>query len=254
MKVVVIGGTGLVGSQVVALLTAQGHEAVAAAPDSGVDTVAGTGLAEAFAGADVVVDLTNSRSFADDDVMAFFTTSTTNQLAAEHAAGVGHHVALSIVGADRAPDSGYLRAKLAQERLIQDGPVPWTIVRATQFYEFLPAIADSATTDGVVTLPTGAFQPLASSDVAAAVAQAAATPATNAIVEVAGPERSGMDEVVRWALAAQGDPRTVVGDPGARYFGTRLDDTTIVPIGDGAHLASTTLAEWTARRQAAVAG
>ncbi|QAY71033.1 SDR family oxidoreductase [Xylanimonas protaetiae] len=254
MKVVVIGGTGLVGSQVVALLTAQGHEAVPASPDSGVDTVTGAGLAEAFAGADVVVDLTNSRSFADDDVMAFFTTSTANQLAAEAAAGVGHHVALSIVGADRAPESGYLRAKVAQERLIHDGPVPWTVVRATQFYEFLPAIADSATSDGVVTLPTGAFQPLASSDVAAAVAQAAVAPASSTTIEVAGPERSAMDAVVRWALAAKGDPRTVVGDPEARYFGTHLDETTIVPVGDDAHLASTTLAQWTEQRAAAVAG
>ena len=253
MKVVVIGGTGLIGSQVVALLTEHGHEAVAASPASGVNTLTGEGLAEAFAGADVVVDVTNSPSFADDDVLAFFRTSTTNQLAAEAAAGVGHHVALSIVGADRAPESGYMRAKVAQEKLIEDGPVPFSIVRATQFFEFLPAIADSATVDGVVTLPTGAFQPMASADVAAAVAKAAATPATNAVQEVAGPERFAMDELVRTALAAKGDPRTVVGDPEAKYFGTHLDEKTIVPIDGTEHVASTTLAQWKAARDAAVA-
>ncbi len=253
MKVIVIGGTGLVGSQVVARLREQGHEAVAATPDTGVDTVAGTGLAEAFAGADVVVDLTNSRSFADDDVLRFFTTSTAHQLAAEQDAGVRHHVALSIVGADRAPESGYLRAKVAQEDLIKASPVPFTIVRATQFYEFLPAIIDAATADGVVTLPTGAIQPMASSDVAAAVADAAVAPAARATREVAGPDRYAMDALAREYLAAQGDPRPVVGDADARYFGTRLDESTIVPVDGTEHVASTTLAEFLAR-QAVTAG
>ncbi|MFI2703540.1 SDR family oxidoreductase [Cellulosimicrobium composti] len=253
MKVVVIGGTGLIGSQVVSRLREQGHEAVPAAPNTGVNTLTGEGLAEALAGADVVVDVSNSPSFADADVLSFFTTSTTNVLAAEQAAGVGHHVALSIVGADRAPSSGYLRAKVAQEGLIKASPVPWTIVRATQFFEFLAAIADSATQDGVVTLSTGAIQPMAAQDVAAEVADVAMAPARNATVEIAGPERFHLDELVRGALAAAGDPRTVVSDPAATYFGTPLDETTIVPVGDDAILAPTTLSAWKEARAAAAA-
>ncbi|WP_425953497.1 SDR family oxidoreductase [Xylanimonas sp. McL0601] len=252
MKVVVIGGTGLIGSQVVAGLREQGHEAVPASPNTGVNTLTGEGLADALAGADVVVDVSNSPSFADADVLAFFTTSTGNLLAAEQAAGVGHHVALSIVGSERAPESGYLRAKIAQEEVIKASPVPWTIVRATQFFEFIAAIADSATQGDVVTLPTGAFQPIASRDVAAAVTAAAVAPATNATEEVAGPQRWAMDELVREVLAAKGDPRTVVGDPEARYFGTPLDETTIVPVDDTATLGETTLEAWSAAQ--AVAG
>ena len=253
MKVVVVGGTGLIGSQVVALLRGQGHDAVPAAPNTGVNTLTGEGLAEALEGADVVVDVSNSPSFADADVLSFFTTSTTNVLAAEQTAGVGHHVALSIVGADRAPQSGYLRAKVAQEGLIKASPVPWTIVRATQFFEFLAAITDSATEDGVVTLSTGAIQPMAATDVAVEVAEVAMAPARNGTVEIAGPERFHLDELVRGALAAAGDPRTVVSDPSATYFGTPLDETTIVPVGDRAILAPTTLAGWRAARAATAA-
>lgn len=243
MKVVVIGGTGRIGSQVVEQLRGLGHEAVPAAPSTGVDTLTGAGLADALAGAQVVVDVSNSPSFADDDVLAFFTTSTRNVLAAERAAGVGHHVALSIVGADRAPDSGYLRAKVAQERLVVDSGVPFTILRATQFFEFVAAIADGATRDGVVHASTGAIQPIAARDVVAAVVDVAVAAPLGGVAEVAGPERFAMDDLLRTALAAAGDPREVVGDPAARYFGTLLDESTIVPLGD-ARLGATTFADW----------
>ena len=244
MKIVVIGGSGRVGSNVVGRLTTQGDEAVAASPATGVDTITGEGLAEVMAGADVVVDVSNAPVWEDDAVREFFTTSTRNLLAAERDAGVGHHVAVSIVGADRLPDSGYLRAKVAQEAEIEAGSIPYTILRATQFFEFLAAIADGATLDGVVRATTGAIQPIAAQDVVAAVVDVTLAEPVGGIVEVAGPERFRMDELLRAELAAAGDPREVVSDPEARYFGTLLDGTTIVPLGDDARLGSTTLAAW----------
>jgi uncharacterized protein YbjT (DUF2867 family) len=241
MKIVVIGGTGLIGSQVVSMLGAHGHEAVAASPSSGVNTLTGEGLAEAFAGADVVVDVTNSPSFADADVMSFFTVSTTNQLAAEKAAGVGHHVALSIVGAGRLPKSGYLRAKVAQEKLIEESGVPYSIIEATQFFEFAKAIADSATVDGVVTLPHGYFQPIAAADVATVVARTAAHEPLNGRLEIGGPEAFPMDDFIRDNLG-----RTVETGPDAQYFGTTLEGRELTP-GEGAELSTLTYAEWAAR-------
>jgi uncharacterized protein YbjT (DUF2867 family) len=249
MKVLVIGGTGLIGSQVIANLTALGHEAISASPRSGVDAVTGDGLAEALAGAHTVVDVSNSPSFEDEPVMHFFTASTTNLLAAERAAGVQHHVALSIVGADRAPDSGYMRAKVAQEKLIEESGNPYSIVRATQFFEFVNAIADSATDGNTVRLPQGAFQPIAAKDVATAVAGATISGPTNGITNIAGPEKSGMDDFIRSALAASNDPRQVVGDAEARYFGTKLDDHTIVPTDDeDATIYPTRYGDWMASR------
>ena len=241
MKIVVIGGTGLIGSQVVAMLLGHGHEAVAASPSSGVDTLTGAGLADAFAGADVVVDVTNSPSFADDDVMNFFTVSTANQLAAEKAAGVGHHVALSIVGAGRLPKSGYLRAKVAQEKLIEESGVPYSIVEATQFFEFVARIADSSTVDGVVSLPHGYFQPMAATDVAKVVARTAAQAPLNGRLEIGGPEAFPMDDFMRDHLG-----RTVTTGPEAEYFGTTLADRELTP-GEGAELSTLTYAEWAAR-------
>ncbi|MDH6182426.1 uncharacterized protein YbjT (DUF2867 family) [Microbacteriaceae bacterium SG_E_30_P1] len=246
MKVVVIGGTGLIGSRVVSLLGEHGHEAVAASPSSGVNAYTGEGLDVALAGADVVVDVTNSPSFADDDVMDFFTTSTTHLLAAEKAAGVGHHVALSIVGAERLPDSGYLRAKVAQEKLIRESGVPFSIVKATQFFEFVKGIADSVTVDGVVRLPHELIQPVASSEVAAAVARTAAGAPLNGVIEVGGPDALPMDDFIRAGLATQGDPRQVVADSDATYFGTKLEERSLV-TGDGAQLSPLTFAEWSAR-------
>jgi uncharacterized protein YbjT (DUF2867 family) len=215
MRILVIGGSGLIGSQVIANLTELGHEAVSASPRSGVDTVTGEGLAEAMVGAHTVVDVSNSPSF-DDEVMHFFTASTTNLLAAERAAGVQHHVALSIVGADRAPDSGYMRAKVAQEKLIQESGNPYSIVRATQFFEFVDGIADSATDGTTVRLPHGAFQPIAAKDVATAVTRATVAEPINGIINIAGPEKLGMDDFVRNRFAATGDPRQVVTDPPRR--------------------------------------
>lgn len=246
MKVVVMGGTGLIGSRVVSLLQEHGHEAVAASPSSGVNAYTGEGLAEVLTGADVVVDVTNSPSFADDDVLDFFTTSTTNLLAAEKAAGAAHHVALSIVGADRLPDSGYLRAKVTQEKLIRESGLPFSIVRATQFFEFVKGIADSATVDGVVRLPHELIQPVASSEVAAAVGRTAAGAPLNAVIEIGGPDALPMDDFIRNGLAAQGDPREVVADPEATYFGTKLEQRSLV-AGEGAQLSPITYAEWSAR-------
>lgn len=246
MRIVVIGGTGLIGSQVVARLTQLGHEAVAASPSSGVNAYTGEGLAEALTGADVVVDVTNSPSFEDDAVMDFFTTSTAHLLDAEKAAGVGHHVALSVVGAERLPDSGYLRAKVAQLRLITESGQPYTIVKATQFYEFVRAIADSATVDGVVRLPHQLIQPLPSEFAADAVADAAAGQPQGGAIEVGGPVAVPMDEFIRAGLAALGDPREVVADPDATYFGTRLEERSLV-ADEGARLASVSYAEWMAR-------
>ena len=246
MKVVVIGGTGLIGSKVVSLLTEHGHEAIPASPSSGVNAYTGEGLTDALAGADVVVDVTNSPSFADDAVLDFFTTSTGHLLAAEKASGVGHHVALSIVGAERLPDSGYLRAKVAQEKLIVESGIPYSIVKATQFYEFVKSIADSATVDGVVRLPHELIQPLPSADAAAAVARVAAGSPLNGTLEVGGPEALPMDQFIRTGLKAQGDPRDVIGDPDATYFGTRLEERSLVADA-GAQLSTTTYAEWVAR-------
>jgi len=243
MKIVVIGGTGLIGSQVVARLGEHGHQAVAAAPSTGVNTITGDGLSGVLTGADVVVDVSNSPSFADADVLAFFTTATTNIVAAARTAGVGHYVALSIVGTDVLPDSGYLRAKVAQEKLITGSGIPYTILRATQFYEFGHAIADSATVDGTVRLPGAPAQPMAAVDVAAVVARTAAAAPRNGIAETGGPEELTLAGWVGTVLAAHGDPRRVVPDPESTYFGTRLTDASLVP-GEGAQLADTTLAAW----------
>lgn len=243
MKIVVIGGTGLIGRKVVQDLTEHGHEAISASPSSGVNTVTGEGLAEVFTGADVVVDVSNSPTL-DDAAMDFFTAATTNVLAAEATAGVKHHMALSVVGTDRlAPQSGYFKAKLVQEKLIASGATPYTIVHATQFFEFVGTIADSATEGDTVRLPNAKWQPMASADVAEAVAIASAGEPQNRIVEIGGPERFGLDELVRIALAAKGDPRTVVTDPAARYWGVDIDDDTLVP-GDGATLFDTRFEDW----------
>src|SRR5687767_15128344 len=229
MKIVVIGGSGLVGKKLIPILRERGHEAVPASPSSGVNAVTGEGLARALAGADVVVDVTNAPSWEDAAVLEFFEASTRNLLAAEEAAGVGHHLALSVVGADRIPDSGYLRAKLAQERLIAAGGVPYTIVRATQFFEFLGGIAGPPADGDTVRLPTAPMQPLAADDVAAALADVVVGAPVNGIVELAGPETLPIAEFVGRYLAASGDKRTVVADPQARYFGAALDDRGLNP-------------------------
>ena len=243
MKIVVIGGTGLIGSKLVARLREHGHEAVPAAPNTGVDTLTGTGLDEALTGADVVVDVSNSPSFADDPVMNFFRTSTTNILAAEKKAGVSHHVALSVVGTDRLLDSGYFRAKQVQEDLIKDSGLPYSIVHATQFFEFVGGIADEATHGDTVRLSNALIQPMASQDVAAAVARVAVGSPTNTTTEVGGPEQFGVDEFVSKAFAVRGDTRTVVTDPEARYWGVLLEKDTLLP-GVGAQLATTRFDDW----------
>ena len=243
MKVVVIGGTGLIGSKVVAKLTARGHEAIPASPRTGVDTLTGQGLAEALTGAQVVVDVSNSPSFDDEPVLNFFTTSTRNLLAAEQTAGVGHHVALSVVGADRVPDNGYLRAKAAQENLIKESATPYSIVRATQFYEFVDGIAASATDGNTVWLPHALIQPIAAEDVATAVTRAAIGHPINGIAEIAGPETFGMDDFIRIGLAGREDPRQVVTDPAAPYYGAVIDDHSIVPR-PGATIFETRFTDW----------
>ena len=243
MKIVVIGGTGLIGSKLVTKLGEHGHDAVAASPDTGVNTLTGEGLSEVLAGADVVVDVSNSPSFADDDVMHFFVTSTGNLLQAEQDAGVGHHVALSVVGTGTLPDSGYLRAKAAQEELITASGVPFSIVRATQFFEFTKAIADASTVDGALHLAPVHYQPMASDDVASAVAKTAVSPALGGVKEIGGPERVRMDEFIAAALAASGDTREIVVDEHARYFGTELADDSLVP-GPGAELGATSYEAW----------
>ena len=250
MNIVVIGGTGLIGSNVVSRLQQKGHEVLAASPNTGVNTITGEGLAAALDGAQVVVDVANSPSFADDDVMAFFRTSGRNLLAAEAAAGVGHHVALSIVGAERLPDSGYLRAKVVQEKLIKESGIPYTILRSTQFYEFVGGIAQSATEGQTVRLPVGKMQPIAANDVAALVARLALAAPVNGTVEVGGPEQIGMDEFVRRFLKSKGDPRTVVGDRHAKYFGTELEDQSLTPGADP-HLGEMRYDEWLSRALAA---
>ena len=243
MKIVVIGGTGLIGSKVVELLNGHGHEAVPASPQTGVNSLTGEGLDDALAGADVVVDVSNSPSFADDDVMSFFVTSTGNLLAAEKAAGVSHHVALSVVGTGTLPDSGYLRAKAAQEDLIRHSGVPFSIVRATQFFEFTKAIADASTVDGALHLAPVHYQPMASDDVAAAVAKVAVSAAQGGVQEIGGPDRVRMDEFIAAALASTGDTRELVVDQHARYFGTELADDSLVP-GPGAELGAISYEAW----------
>ena len=247
MKVLVIGGSGLIGSQVIANLTELGHEAVSASPRSGVDSVTGEGLAEAVEGVHTVVDVSNSPSWEDEAVLNFFTTSTGNLLAAERAAGVQHHVALSIVGADRAQESGYMRAKVAQEKLIEESGQPYSIVRATQFFEFVGGIADSATDGDTVRLPHAAFQPIAAKDVAMAVTRATTGDPTNGVTNIAGPEKLGMDDFARASLDADGDARQVVTDPTAPYYGAVLDDHSIVPIdGEDPTIYPTHFSDWKA--------
>jgi uncharacterized protein YbjT (DUF2867 family) len=243
VKIVVVGGSGLIGSKVVAKLREDGHEAVVASPDSGVNTVTGDGLSEALEGAAVVIDVSNSPSFEDGAVLEFFETSTRNLLAAEAAAGVGHHVALSVVGNDRLPASGYLRAKAAQEKLITGSSMPYSIVRATQFFEFAKAIAQDASNGDTVSLPPVLFQPLAADDVASVVARTSVGTPLNGIVEVAGPEVFRFDEFIRRGLAARKDPRQVVSDPHARYFGTELDERSLLP-GDKAQLGAMRFEDW----------
>lgn len=243
MKIVVIGGSGLIGSKVVKTLIEAGHDAVSASPRSGVDASTGRGLAEALAGADVVVDVSNSPSFEDAAVLAFFESSGKNLARVEREAGVGHHVALSVVGLESQADSGYFRAKLAQEAIIKSAGVPYTIVRATQFCEFLDAIVGASTVDGKVRLPGAAFQPIAAADVAAVVSEVALAAPTDGTMDIAGPERLPFCELVAGYLKAIGDPREVVRDPEARYFGARLDDGSLVPAG-AARLGTTTLTEW----------
>jgi uncharacterized protein YbjT (DUF2867 family) len=249
MKIVVIGGTGLIGSKTVAILRQGGHEVIAASPNSGVNTITGEGVKEAVAGAQVVIDLANSPSFEDKAVLEFFQTAGRNLLAAEAAAGVQHHVALSIVGTDRTPDNGYFRAKVAQEDLIKAAGVPYTIIRSTQFMEFLKGIADEGTHGGKVRISPGLFQPIASDDVAAAVADVALAAPRNGIVEIAGPERAPFNEIIARYLKAVGDPREVVRDPEARYFGGRVDERSLVPLGD-ARLGRIGFDEWFRRTQA----
>ncbi|MER6158180.1 SDR family oxidoreductase [Streptomyces sp. NPDC001868] len=248
MKVVVIGGTGLIGSKLVGKLGEHGHEAVAAAPNTGVNTLTGEGLAEVLEGASVVVDVSNSPSFADDAVMDFFRTSTTNLLKAEAEAGVQHHVALSVVGTERLQESGYFRAKQVQEELIQESGIPYSIVHATQFFEFMKGIADMSTEGDTVRLAPVKIQPIYSDDVAAAVGRTAVGAPVNGVVEVAGPDVFQLDELIRKGLAAKGDPRTVVTDPKAPYSGAQVQENTLVP-GPGARIAETRFADWIARQK-----
>jgi uncharacterized protein YbjT (DUF2867 family) len=243
MKIVVVGGTGLIGSKLVATLREHGHEAVPAALESGVNTLTREGLGEAFDGAAVVVDVTNAPSFEEAAVMEFFQTSTRNLLDAEVTAGVGHHVVLSVVGTERLSESGYFRAKQAQEALIEGGPIRYSIVHATQFFEFIGGIADAATDGGTVRLAPVFIQPMAADDVASAVGQVSVGSPVSGTVEVAGPERFRLDEFIRRGLSAGNDPRDVVADPEARYFGARLGERTLLP-GDDAILAKTSFEDW----------
>ena len=243
MKIVVIGGSGLIGSKLVTKLREQGHEAIAASPKSGVNTLTGEGLAEALKGASVVVDVTNSPSWEDAAVLKFFETSTRNQLTYEAAAGVGHHVALSVVGTERLLASGFFRAKMAQENLIKASSIPYTIIRATQFFEFVKGIADFSTEGNKVRLPTALIQPMAADDVASAVGRIATGAPVNDIVEIGGPERFRLDELVRQSLASHKDPREVVADPKARYYGVDISERTLLPS-DGAQLSETRFETW----------
>ena len=246
MKIVVIGGSGLIGSKLVNKLRDQGHEAVAASPNSGVNTLTGEGLAEALKGASAVVDVSNSPNWEDKAVLDFFETSTRNLLAAEAAAGVGHHVALSVVGTERLLESGYFRAKIAQENLIKASSIPYTIVRATQFYEFVKGIADFSTRENEVHLPTALIQPMAADDVASAIARVALGSPVNGIVEVGGPEQFRLDELIRHGLAARKDPRKVVADPQATYYGVKVTERELVPD-NAASLGKIRFDEWLAQ-------
>jgi uncharacterized protein YbjT (DUF2867 family) len=243
LKIVVIGGSGRVGTNVVRRLVAHGHDPVPASPATGVDSVTGDGLADVMLGADVVVDVSNAPVWEDDAVRKFFTTSTRNLLAAERDAGVGHHLAVTIVGAERLPDSGYLRAKVAQEAEIEAGAIPYTILRATQFFEFLPQIAEAGAEGDSVRLSNGLLQPVAVDDVAATVAELATSVPVGGCVELGGPEVLGIDAWVRRLFAATGDERTVVSDPDARYFGTELRGGELTPD-DGARIGATDFDAW----------
>ncbi|WP_166299493.1 SDR family oxidoreductase [Bradyrhizobium sp. 2S1] len=246
MKIVVIGGTGLIGSKTVTILRQRGHDVVAASPKGGVNTITGEGLNQALAGAAVVIDLANSPSFEDKAVMEFFETSSHNLLAAEKPAGVRHHVALSIVGTDRTPENGYFRAKVAQEKLIEASGIPYTIIRATQFMEFVGAIADAGGDGKAVRLSPGLFQPIAAEDVSAMVADVALDAPRNGIVEIAGPDRAPFNEIVARYLKAVGDPREVIRDPDALYWGGRVEQHSLVPLGE-ARLGRIDLSEWLRR-------
>jgi uncharacterized protein YbjT (DUF2867 family) len=250
MKTVVIGGTGLIGAKVMACLREEGHEPVAASPDSGVNTLTGEGLADVLEDASVVIDVSNSPSFEDEAVMEFFRTSTTNLMAAEADAGVRHHVALSVVGSERMSDSGYMRAKVAQEELIRDASIPFTIVHATQFFEFVKRMADAATDGATVRLAPVLIQPIAADDVAAAVCEISQRPPADGVIEIAGPELFRFDELIRQDLQAKGDARTVVADPGARYFGAELQERTLVPT-NATHLGGIRFSDWLAQPAAA---
>jgi uncharacterized protein YbjT (DUF2867 family) len=249
MKIVVIGGTGLIGSKTVAILRQRGHEVIAASPKGGINSITGEGLKDAMNGAQVVIDLANSPSFEDKAVLEFFETSGRNLLAAEAAAGVRHHVALSIVGTDRTPENGYFRAKVAQEKLVVASGIPYTIVRSTQFLEFLSGIAASAADGNIVRLSPGLFQPIAADDVAVFVADVALAAPRSGIVEIAGPERAPFNEIVARYLKAIGDPREVVRDPEARYWGGRVEERSLVPLGE-ARLGRIGFDEWLRRSQA----
>jgi uncharacterized protein YbjT (DUF2867 family) len=243
MKIVVIGGSGLIGSKLVAKLDEQGHQAVPASPDTGVDTLTGEGLADALAGASVVVDVSNAPSFEDAAVLEFFDRSTRNLLAAEAAAAVEHHVALSVVGTERLTESGYFRAKLAQEQLIEQSSIPYSIVRATQFYEFMDRIAADATDANAVRLPPVLIQPMAADDVASALARTAVGVPADGTVEIAGPDQFRLDELIRGRLRAGGDTREVIADPHAAYFGITPGERTLLP-GDDAQIAETSYEDW----------
>lgn len=243
MKVVVVGGTGLIGQKLITLLKSAGHDAVPASKSLGVDVITGEGLVEAFQGADVVVDVTNSPSWADDDVLAFFTTSTRNQVEAEKTAGVRHHVAVTIVNAETMPDAGYMRAKVAQEQVLEESGVPYTILRATQFHEFVEGIAGFSTADGEVRITTAAFQPVAGDDVAATLAELVEQPPVNGIVNLGGPEVAPMSAFVQQFLDATGDPRKLVEDRSAGYFGAEIDDTSLTTR-EGARLGAISYREF----------
>ena len=251
MKVAVIGGTGLIGSKLVNKLREHGHEAVAAAPNTGVNTLTGEGLVEALKGASAVVDVSNSPSWDDAAVLKFFETSTRNLLTYEAAAGVGHHVALSVVGTDRLSESGYFRAKIAQEKLIKASSIPYTIVHATQFFEFLKGLADISMVSGKVHLPPVLFQPMAADDVASGVTRVAVGPPVNGVAEIAGPEQFRVDELVRRRLASLKDPREVIADPNAPYSGAKLSDKTLLP-GNNARLGETRFETWLTSSAAAI--